>query len=450
MRFLWILLLTVVAALLVPGAASAQGRLVERSSQSLKLQGALEVEFRGTSEAGCVVAMTCDVTGTASYLPNGEGRLFVNTFRRANGSLRRDASAFVFGFGRAATQTIGVVRRGDQQCVDVRTAGDGSLQARLVNGALVLGLAPNPRDSFSGDLLRTRCAGPRAADVLAAIGTRRISRASAVGGRTVSFAADAPFTAPGLSGTVRSSIRVVLARATRNVVRRRSARRRSLPRRVPRTRQLRVPLRLTRAQGEAVVDFTADPSSCRRLDACGVTGSTTIRPRPPATPASLFLSVRSRSRAAALATVGIGDARPASVAFGGGGANWADDAGTAETTAKRDGAASCNSRADPLGGGSLELRVDRASRRLTARLYGSGLGISRCAGPIAADLQSTSQFQGGAPILASGSVPLTALRRPRQTITLTQGGTLAGPGYSGRVRSTISLLLERGHVRPLS
>jgi len=421
---------------------------VERSSQSLKLAGALEVEFRGTSEAGCVVAMTCDVSGTASYLPNGEGRLFVNTFRRANGSVRREASAFVFGFGQAAAQTIGIVRRGEQQCVDVRAANDGSLQARLVGDAIVLGLTPNPRSSFSGDLLRTRCAGPRAADVLAAIGTRRISRASAAGGRTVSFAADAPFLAPGLSGTVRSSIRVVLARASRHVVRRRPARRRSVPRRVPRTQQLRVPLRLVRAEGQAVVDFTADPASCRRLDACGLAGTTTIGPRPPATPASLFLSVRSRSRAAALATIGLGGARPARIAFGGGGATWADDAGTAGTTATRDGAPSCASRADPLAGGSLELRVDRATRRLTARLYGAGLGVSRCAGPVAGDLQSNGHFQGGAPVLASGSIPLTALRRPRQTIALTQGGALAGPGYRGQVRSTISLVLERGRIRP--
>ena len=448
MRPLPLLLLALGLLLATAGPASAQGRLLERSSQSLKVQGAIEVEFRGTPESGCVAAMTCDVSGTASYLPGGDGRLFLDTYRRADGSTRRDASAFIFGYGQAVGQTIGVVKRGEQQCVDVRSSSDGSISARLTDDDITLGLAPTPRFAVGGDLLRTRCAGPRAADVLGAIGTKRVSRASVAAGRSVSFAGDAPFTAPGLSGRVRSSVRVVLARATRQVIRRRAPRRSSRPRRAPTTRRVNVPLRLLRVEGEATLDFAGDPTTCRRLDACAVAGTTTIRPRPPATRASLFLSVRSRSRAAALATVGLGKARPAPVAFGGGGGAWATDRGTAATTLTRAGIASCSSSGDPLAGGSLELRVDRASRRLSLRLYGVGVGVSRCAGPLLTDLQTSDRFQGGSPVLASASVPLTVLRRPRQTIVLSTGGALSGPGYLGRVRSTLTVVLERGRIRP--
>ena len=428
------------------GDAAAQGRLVERSSQALSFQGAVEVEFRGAPEAGCAATGMCDVSGTVSYVPGGQGQLVFTSFRRRDGSMRRDAMAFSFGFGPTAGQTVGITRRGDRQCVDVRASDGGPFDVKAIGADVRLGLVPARQFGFgSGDQLRTRCAGPRAADVLAAIGTRRVSRKSLADGQTISFAADAPFSAGGLAGTVRSSARIVLSPARRQVIRRRTVRRRPAPRRVRRTRQVSIPMRLVRIDGAATLNFAGDPATCRRLDSCGLTGTTTITPRPASARAFFFLSAGSRSAPAALAAVGRGRGRAAPINGGGGGASWTVDRGRASTVLTRDGIAGCITSADPLSGGALDLRVDRASRRLRVSLFGSGLGVSRCPGPLAIDLNSPSQQR--TPLLATGTVPLTALRNPRLTVPLTQGGALTGPGYLGRTRITLTVVLTRGRVR---
>lgn len=346
MRRLWILLIAVAALAATASVAGAQGRIVERSNQNLRLQGSVEVEFGGTAEAGCARFGVCDLTGTVSYVPGGQGQLFINTFRRANGSLRRQVDAFSFGFGPSAPQTVGVTRRGDQQCVDARSVDGGSYDVAFVDGDLRIGLAPASASRFAffgggggGDLLRTRCAGPRAAEVLSVLGTKRVSLESLSGGRRLSFRANEPFSAGGFAGTVRSSVRLVLNPARRQQIRRRAPRRpRTVrPRRARTTRQVRVPLRLVRIAGDASIDLAGDPNTCRRLDACGLTGTTTVTPRPPARRAFFSLSVRSRSRAAALAAVGLGTARSARIASGGGGVGWSTDNGRASTTQQRDG-----------------------------------------------------------------------------------------------------------------
>lgn len=451
MRSLLVVVLAAVLLGVVPTVAGAQGlstlgsqgRVVATSSQGLRVQGSVEVEFRGTTRAGCEALAVCDVSGSVSYTPGRRGELFLTTLRRADGSLRRDAQAFSFGFGPAAPQAIGSTRRGEQQCVDARSLDGGSYDVRVSGDDLRVSLAPAAQSGFfGGDLLRTRCAGPKSADVLAGLGAKRISLASLAGGRTVDFRADEPFSAGGFAGTVRSSVQLVLAPARRRVSRP-PVRRPSRPRRARTTRQVQVPLRLVRVAGDATIDLAGDPVTCRRLDACGVTGAITATPRPTARRVFFSLGVRSRSRPAALAAVGLGTASSARVAFGGGGASLGADAGRVRTALDRAGLPICRARADVLSGGFLELQVVRATRRLRVSLTGSGLGHSRCQGPLASDLGTGDRSSP----LASGSVPLSALRSRRLTVALTETSALVGPGYLGRTRSTLSVVLERGAVR---
>lgn len=84
-----------------------------------------------------------------------------------------------------------------------------------------------------------------------------------------------------------------------------------------------------------------------------------------------------------------------------------------------------------------------ASRQLRVRLTGTGLGVSRCPGPLGGDLDGGNR----GPTLATGMIPLNALRSRRITVPLEDGGTLVGPGYLGRTRSTLSVVLERGTIR---
>jgi hypothetical protein len=91
---------------------------------------------------------------------------------------------------------------------------------------------------------------------------------------------------------------------------------------------------------------------------------------------------------------------------------------------------------------SLKTRQDR----LVVAYAASGSGPSgdplrsRCGGPTLAEISG-----GGA--LATGSVPLTALRARRIVVHLARGARLGGQGYLGQSVPDLTLVLRRTRVR---
>ena len=400
------------------------------------VDGALTVDFH-SDPASCAAAGRCGLAGTVSWRPTHKGQLVVFENRRA-GHRRADGYFFPSELGyseggplltvarvqRTGTTGDGLCADGNQDAAALAFEGTGdSLDVGL------RGAGGNPLE-----LLATRCAGPLARDVAAALPSRRMSAATLRrGGRTVDLSSDAPFTAAGFTGTARSN--VVLHLGNGRVQRDQPVPRRT---RFHRRRSVEAEYRIERVSGTVSVDVQSDPATaaCGPLDACGLSGTEILSPRLRRGSASLYANALAthsdRQLRAAIGLVPGGRPRGISVL----GSGQFDDAGEASVTIGRLGEPACTDRV-PVGAGALLLSVQRTTVHASYTAFTGIAGAlrTRCPGPALAES------------LAAGSVPLQDFARARVTLRLASGTRQRTDGYTARSAPGLTVVLRRTKVR---
>lgn len=430
-------------------------KVVSAISTKLKVSGAVTVDFHGDAAAGCADVGLCDVSGRVVWDPGTEGEIDAFGFRQDG--VRFEQSFMTFGGNEeeelgpplSSARVQRALRDGGHAlCADVKrqsfaVSGAGARPGRVVSVSPV-------GESSSGfalnDFVRTRCAGPIVTDVAQALPVRRIGERTLRHGRgtLLDFSADAPFSAGGLSGTVHSTLKMRLGKASDLL---RQQRGYPGPTHPFRYRELEVEYQLERLSGEIVteVEGLTDPDLCGPLDACGLVGTVTATPRV-ATGEGYALAIASirhskheLRRALGLAPGG----RPKGVhAFGY--VFWDQTAGHVTSNLSRQGADPCTDSQAFSGPGSVALGFGRHRVRAdfggAATVSGDDLLRTRCPGPGLTDVATT----GG---LVHGRLPLSAFGRRRVAVRLTRGDSFASDGYRGTSRADMTVGLRRTSVK---
>jgi hypothetical protein len=425
--------------LLAPAVAGGQsdvivgfgGDVVRQTSVPVTLDGGLSVDFHSDA-ATCAVAGRCGLSGTVSWRPARKAQLYVIEGKRS-------ASAFLFGPPGFEGEPSALITAADVQrsgaagngiCAD-GNADAGSLQFTGDRTALAVGLGGR---EAADELLTTRCAGPRLADVRSALPARRIPVAALRRGQmTVDLRGEGPFAAGGFGGTVRSDLVLHLGRSKVE----RNTSNGPGPRGV-RERSLEVRYRVASVTGGLTADVAglADPAACGPLDACGLRGTETLAPRLRSGTASLYAyAPATRPPGALRAAVGLAPGGRGSGVQVFGNAQI-DDRGEAIASIGRAGEAPCTDRV-PLESTILNLAVRGTSVDVGVFPYaGQSTALrTRCPGPPLAT------------VIAKATVPLRAFGRPRVTLRLRRGVTLQTDGYTARTRPDLTVVLERTGTR---
>jgi len=363
-------------------------RALEQVQGRFRTEGAITVTFRGDG-----------VEGVVTHRPVPRGSAFANVLSTRRGRLR---SLDLFSDGAEGGTTAARVTRTApdgtrRRCTDARAERFASLSAGP-SRTLVLELP-------SAGALRTRCGGPTAADIGAA-GVRLAASTLAPGSRTVDLRAERPFSAGGLSGTVRSTVALRLEDLQRRPMR--SARQR----RGSTTRAVR--LAVERVEGAVRLDLVvpAGAPECEELDQCGLVGTQTLEPSPAGARAELLRRGRR--------TFGF-------VALG---------SGTSRTSVRRPDGSSC---ADVAPAPPMAVEFATRGGRVRATLFPlcfEALAQTRCPAPALADLGAPRRF-------ASGTVSRSALARRSFTIRLRARDAFGGGLARGRTRGDVVLTLRR-------
>jgi hypothetical protein len=430
------------------------GRIVSTIETRLRVKGAVTVDFHGDEASGCAATGLCEVSGSVTWDPSGAATLLSYGYRlhgqRYEGgflSLGRDNP-----FEDVEPTTAARVRRaggpdsGGGLCADAATqlfAGIG-IEERP-GSSLRLALAGTPDSGIPfGDVFRTRCAGPDAADFAAALPVRTVSeRALRRGGGRLDFSADQPFSAGGLAGTVHSTVVFHLGESTDLDVTQQPD---EPVDHVVRRRAVDASYKLESVSGQIVTGMRglADPDLCGPLDACGLMGDVTTAPSASAgeayltATASLRHSGRDLSRALGL----VPGPRPGGVARYGY-ASWNEDSGTVTSSLTREGGGGCTDSHRLSGPGIVTLQFQGDSVRAS---YGQAESLpeeplrTRCPGPNIADVAASRP-------LAAATVPLSTFRARRVTLRLRTGAAFRAEGYSGRTQPDLTVVLRRVGVR---
>jgi hypothetical protein len=434
------------AALIASPIESAAAAERVRYDAGVRVSGQVTVSFHGDRAAGCEAAFRCDVqAGTIRWTPGSRGRLSILQLpgRRLTGYLS------LFGGPETTLDALAVVQRsaadGTHVCADARGSLDYSgavvdvrprrLRFGLQDRAGVFG-------PLSASPLGTNCGGPLPADTLQRLRTGTVSLHELIRGpKTIDLSGSAPFAAGGLAGTVESTVVVHIRKARVRRLERRRRRAIPEPSDRPPFRSISVEYRLERMTGSVPVNLEADPRGCAALDACGVSGTLTLSPRPARGEA--YVSAYGRlSKAALRRAVGLAPGPRPSKASVGGYLFWNRGRGAVTAALERNGRPACRDTGR-LTTGAIELRV--RDRRVTVRFAGADpfagadLLRTRCPGPLLADL-------GRGTRLATGRIPRRALGRRRITLHLDQGTTASTPGYRLSSRPDLTIVLEREKV----
>ena len=423
-------------------AASPAGSL----SIPVEVEGSVQVEFAANPATGC--PDPCDVSGSVAWEPAGDAQLEVDLGARHRPRLE-GLLVFFGGLGQNGPRTTAQVIRGRSDgtagaCSDARTAdllvldfsarSDSFLQARLVRG--------EPDDS---DVFRSRCGGPIESDLLAALPSARIDRATLLEGRTsVDLSGTRTFAAHGFAGTVRSSLSLRLGRARAEVPIRTFA----TPPRPPTSalRTVTAVYRVERVAGSVETTFgsVAERSLCEPLDVCGASGSVRLEPLVSSGRATFFAygSARRTTGHDLRAALGLVRGRHARGITALGGADWTQDGGHASESFTDAFGNTCRDSA-PLGAGFMTFWV--GPRRVFAG-YGRGPDSgfdplrTRCPGPSLLDAAQDHP-------LAAGNVSRKAFRKRSVVITLARGRTFESQPYRGESRPALTIVLRRLSVR---
>lgn len=413
----------------------------------IKLSGTISVDFHGDAAGGCAAAHLCDVTGTARWNVAGDGAIVAVAFRRHG---RRFEQAFLtigdFSDGEPPLRTSARVRR---------EGASGSLCSDAVPGDSTGGGTTTRRGSAAeiklidaatgaGDVLRTRCAGPMAADVAALLPARKIGdRGLLRGHRTLDFSADRTFAAHGLAGTLHSTAQIHVLRGQKLPLDGGGG---PIPHATKRRkRAIQVEYRVERVGGQIAtsVHGHSDPDLCGPFDACGLGGTVTTTLA--ASSGSAYVTASGpirRTRKELRRAVGLAPGGAPRGLTPSGYVTWERDLGSVVADLTRDGTPACADSVPIAGGGFLYLdfrtgRV-RASYGAGGFLGGTDILRTRCPGPGGADVPSS---------LATGSFPLSVFRHKRVTLRLTKGRGFSNVAYSGRSSPQVTLVLRRTRVR---
>ena len=425
-----------------PAVASAQdgftpgvSRLVSRFDAEVAFTGAVRVEFRGDEAAGCAAAGVCGIAGTVTWSPGERGHLGVSTIRTGR---RNVTQSFLFAGG-------GPFGEGGSVSQVTRTLPDGSRRLCTDAGsAFFAGDRPGIAVGLeAGAILSGRCAGPRARDIAAALPVRRLTAAALRRSATrVDLGADAPFTAGGLTGTVRSTVALDIDRV--RPVRLGAGPRRSRPAR-RRERTLRVSYAIERVTGSVRADVAAvdDPRRCDPLDACGLSGSLARGYDGDDGTATLYAAGRASrtSRGELRAAVGLAPGDPGRIRTVGFGTWRTPGAAVVAELSRDDGTPPCRDRV-PVEAAEVELRT--VGGRLEASLAG-GVGISSGPGTLRTRCPGGDAFDASRS-LAKGSVPLRALRGRTVTIPLSRGDSTLSPPLRVTTRPDVTIVMRRTSV----
>jgi hypothetical protein len=415
---------------------------------SLEVTGSVTVDFHGDTSAGCAAAHLCDTAGTVRWDPSGAATLFAFAYREHG--KRFEQGYLTLGEDEPGTgppRTTAHVRRTGAPgslCADGASSFAAEVQTPERRGSSLALRIIDVGRSPNGDVLRTHCAGPMAADVAELLPARIISERQLLRrGRTLDFSTDRSFSAHGLAGTVRSTVRMKLMGGDR-VPNTDSS---NPPRgtRQIRRRTVEVGYRVERVSGTilASVHGLPDPDQCGPLDACGLSGSLTISHSASSGTAFLYANASARhSRGDLLHALGLVRGRRSSGIDRGGSVYWGRDRGTVSSELSRDGTPACaDSGPLPQGAGSLELSYS-GSRVTAAYLVdpygGSELLRIRCPGPGSADTAG--------PIASSASFPRSVFRHRRVTLRLRRGTRFTGVGYGGRTSPDVTIVLRRTRI----
>jgi hypothetical protein len=415
---------------------------------SVEVTGSVTVDFHGDQAAGCAAAHLCDTAGTVRWDPSGQATLIAIAYR--DRGKRFEQGFLTLGEGEpgaGSPHTTARVRRTSAPgslCADggSLTATDAQSPAR--RGSSVTLRIMDAGQASNGDVLRTHCAGPMAADVAALLPQRLITERRLIHSRrTLDFSTEREFSAHGLAGTVRSTVRLKLTGGERIPNTDPS----NTPRgsRSIRERVVEVQYRVERVSGTIMtsVNGLPDPDQCGPLDACGLSGSLTISHSASSGTGSLYAIASARhSRADLLRAFGLARGRRPRGIDRQGSVEWDGDRGTVSSELTRDGAPACaDSVPLPPGGGSLELGFSGGRVRaayVPGVFGGSDLLRTHCPGPGSAD--------AAGPIASSASFPLSAFRDRRVTLRLRRGTPFAGVGYGGRTRPDVTVVLRRTRI----
>jgi hypothetical protein len=411
----------------LPGGA----KILSETDVPVCLTGQVEVSFSSDALAHC----GCGYVGTDSWQPQGGGDLDVLAYRR-HGRRQFDTTLLLGGSisGRDAVERRPPTGQ-TTACSDTTGADSGGFLSPPVRaGRIVVSLAQS-----GAALIGTRCAGPLAVDVAAALPTASISlRRIAHGGAVLDLRGTHPFAAHGLSGVVRSTVvlRLGRARATHP-----SSPVPSAPGHGQRIRAITVSYRVERLRGSAVADVRTltDPGQCGPFDACGLSGALTVAPASAhGGSVSLFAEASAaRPRRDLLAAVGLSThGNPARIGVAGSGEQSLH--GTVAADLNQGGECRDQTR---LSAASVQLQ-SHAGRLLISLSPVSTSGTdplrTRCPGP-----------ELGQHALTSATLPRSALRR--QVVTVALGGNAFGDGpYRVRTHSTMIITLRRVRVRTLT
>ena len=437
------------------GVPSGSPQITSAIETSLKVSGALAVEFHGDEAAGCADVGVCGVSGDALWRPGRFGALSAVGYKDHGRQLELTFALIGddpdFGQGNPPSTSERVRRAtpdGDSAlCVDASSSGGvffGS--GPLTGGKVSLGLLGDPAEGMPpNEILRTRCAGPTAADVAHALPVITLTeRAIRRGrGRVLDFSADAPFSAGGFSGTVHSTIKMRIGRSTDILDFSDQGPNPDTPTHVVRRRELDVRYRIESFGGQTVTSLhgIADPDLCGPLDSCGLMGDVTVAPRigsgdvDLSASATTSHSARDLRRAVGLARGG----RPSGVRAVGF-ASWDTSNGTVTSDLQRDGALACSDVQSIRGPGVMDVALGRHFVRPAYGFEGTVPTTTRCPGPVTSDVVATRA-------LAEGRAPLRALGHRRVTLRLRRGGAFSGDGYAGSTSADMRLDLQRVFVR---
>lgn len=429
-------------AAVAPAPAAARARGHASGSKSIlipaRFSGVLTVQFHGDPAAGCARWGLCRYTGTVTWRPPPGGTVQI----QVTGGRHPTTSAVLspsFGPGPGSpggVTTASVQMAGGSSpapaahCVDA-VPGGAFTQFPVHRGRVTVLLA-----RAEPPLLVTRCAGPRAPDVLPRLPAPTLSLAALERGRaTVSLAASRTLGAHGLSGSISSTLALHLGS----------------PRRVTtggggglgpgpgftRVRELDVLYHATIA-GSMVEEITGaiNPLLCGPLGSCGASGTITLTPRARGVRLQLIAQEpATKSRRRLLAAVGLAGGPSRGVKAIGFGA-WP-------------------------GGGSIRADLTQGSERCqdVARLGLGLLVVGTAGGGLKVAYGPGSDLSGGAsvthcpgPLPASGTpalarIPLSSMRGRTTRISLVTGSRTSDDGYQIRFVPHLTVTLTRVGTR---
>ena len=434
--------------LLAPATAPAE--VLRATLIPVTIEGGVDVQFQSAGAGAC---QGMCLSGAVTWSPGREAALSVYEERRGR-DIELEGYLFSLGgdlFETAGPRTAARVSRAPgtgapSLCSDVRSHFVSSLDFSAGERSRLLARFTGSELEF-GSLLHTRCGGPLDADAAAALPARPVELDTLLrGGTTIHLSGERPFAARGLTGVVRSSVKLKLGKPAAPFERLRDpgaaeSRERERP-------SLTASYRLERVAGDIVTNYggTNERLLCAPLGACGVSGALRVRPLASSGTAT-FTAVASSRRAtrrqlrSALGLIGGRRVKGITI-FGQ--AEWTGGTGSV-TGSFSAGGQTCT---DTVSLPHDYLTFSFGRRRVFASYgraspYGADPFANRCPGPALADLTHDHP-------LATGAVPLRAFRNRRVAFTLHARRPFESEPYRGQTSGELTVLLRRKRVGRLA